>query len=217
MMKSTTRRLGILALLATIAAGSAAAVAIAQRDADNGRRTLTVPPRVGEPGTVHTPPAEASAQIKQRLGVFRRSTRSGDRPAGVDAGFARSNGINLSEARRVSTDTFAAPGEGVTCVLDSIGAAACTPDAAIGKDFLTQVCGRVAAGAVAVTGLVPDGTSAVTIRLKNGGVVNASVTANYLDARVSVTADGEQPTAVEYGGQVFPVPDTPMDALDCEG
>jgi hypothetical protein len=67
-----------------------------------------------------------------------------------------------------------------------------------------------------VTGLVPDGTSAVVIRRKDGSAINAGVIDNYLDARVPVAAEGEVPTAVEYGGEAFPVPNMPMDALVCD-
>jgi hypothetical protein len=212
-MNSITRRVGLIALVVAIAA-SVTAVAVAQRGED---RTITVAPGLGKPGTTHTPPSSASAQVKQRLGVFRRGARSDDRPTAVDATYARSNGINLSQARRVRpTGTFVAPGQGVTCVIDANGAAVCTPDEAVGKDFLTQTCGEIGAGVVAVTGLVPDGINAVTIRRKDGSALNASVTANYLDARVPVVAEGEVPTAVEYGGEAFPVPYMPVEALVCD-
>jgi hypothetical protein len=101
-------------------------------------------------------------------------------------------------------------------VIDPNGAAACTPDAAVGRDFLTQTCGQVAQGYVAVTGLVPDGTGAVVVRREDGSTINAGVSANYVDVRVPVAAEGELPIAVEYGGQVFPVPDTPIEALTCD-
>jgi hypothetical protein len=45
--------------------------------------------------------------------------------------------------------------------------------------------------------------------------VNEGVAANYLDARVPVTAEGDLPAAVEYDGKAFPVPATPTDALGC--
>ena len=104
----------------------------------------------------------------------------------------------------------------MTCVIYPNGGATCTPDAAVGKDFHTQTCGQVAQGHVAVTGLVPDGTSSVVVRRNDGSAFNASVSANYLDARVPVTTASEFPAAVEYGGEAFPVPSTPIEALVCD-
>ena len=104
---NVTRPLGSLALVAAIAA-ALAAVALAQRDQDT---TPTVAPRLGEPGTVHPPPIGASKQIQRRLGVFRRAMSSDDQTSYVDPAYARANGINVGQSRRVQgTGTFVVQG-----------------------------------------------------------------------------------------------------------
>jgi len=218
-MRSVTRRTGLLALLAVLVTGLAAAVAVAQRGPQSQPDRA---PRVGVPGTV-LPAADASPEIKQRFGVLRRAARTGDLPtdAGsspdVDRTYVQASGLNLKHGRRLSgtKPVYVVPGEGVVCTLYGGESASCTPNEAVGQDFQVQTCGAVPQGVVSVSGLVPDGVRTALIRRSDGGGTEVAVQGNYLDASVPVIADGDIPTAVEYGGQAFPVPAVSLGEMTC--
>jgi hypothetical protein len=143
------------------------------------------------------------------------------RPPDIDADFARSNGMNVAAARQVavSPKTYAVPGRGVVCVLESGGGGGCTPNEYVGLDFQVQTCGSLPRGTVAVSGLVTDDVVAVAIRLRSGKTVPVASVNNFMVARLTVRGNSEAPVAVQLksdgGTSSIPVVSPRVDDLDC--
>lgn len=220
----------VLRLLApVIAAALAAPAAIAAIGSDDQ-------PAVGAPGTALAEAESVSPSLSSRFGIFRAPGGRDDIPtvgshrdaagkasiADVDIEYARSNGMNVTLARRVSTTprVFAIPGRGVVCLVKAGGSAACTPEAFVGRDFQVQLCGAdLPSGTVSVAGLVPDSVTSVAVRRQDGVTVPMTVSHNYGHAELPVGHEGELPASVELvgdsGKESLSLSSVRMSELDC--
>lgn len=192
-------------------------------------------PKSGVPGSEVAQPSAATPSVKNRFAIFRASAQATDRPtigthagaaagqrlADIDAGYAKSTGMNLALARRVSADkrAFAVPGQGVVCLVQDTGSASCTPDEHVGGDFQVQTC--TPDGKLAVFGLVADNARRGVLRLKGGGAAETLVRRNYLEVTVNPTNADEVPVAVELvdkegARQSYPIPVIEFSQLGCD-
>jgi hypothetical protein len=218
----------VVALLA--ACGVAAPAAIAAISAGDTQ------PATAEPGRTLPSVAGFDAGVAAKFSVLRGARDASDhatagtlsadpssRGADIDVTYARSTGMNVGAARRVDADpeTYAVPGQGVVCVVQSAGSGACTPNEHIGEDFQVQVCGQVPRGIVSLTGLVADDVSAVAVRLRDRSLVPVSVARNFVDARLPVHSEWELPVAVQLTGArgtaTAPVANLAPADLSCSG
>jgi hypothetical protein len=193
-------------------------------------------PAAGAPGQTLQPVSGFDADVAAKFGVMRSSRHAGDRAtvgtlsadssrrgADIDVAYARSTGMNVDAARQIadSPQTYVVPGQGVVCIVQSAGSEACTPNEHVGEDFQVQVCGQLPRGVISLTGLVADDVSAVAVRHRDASVVPASVSRNFVDARLAVHGESDLPVAVELttdrGTATVPVAGLAPTDLNCAG
>jgi hypothetical protein len=191
-------------------------------------------PATGVPGRTLPPVAGFDADVTARFSVLRVPRRADDRltvgtlgadrsrrGADVDLGYARSTGMNVDAARRVadSPETYVVPGQGVVCIVRSAGGGTCTPNEHVHEDFQVQACGQLPRGVISLTGLVADDVSAVVVRQRDRSLVPASVSRNFVDARLAVHGEPDLPVAVELassrGTVTVPVAQLALADLSC--
>jgi hypothetical protein len=200
--RSATARLAAI----VAACGMAAPAAVA------AIRTHDAAPATWAPGATQPPVAVFDASVAARFSVLQATRGTSDpatpdtasadsvsRPADIDAAYARSTGMNVGAARLVADNpkTYAVPGQGVVCIVQSAAGGACTPIEHVGEDFLIQACGRLPRGIVSLTGLVADDVSRIAMRLRDGRAVPVSASRNFLNARLTVRSESDLPVAVE--------------------
>jgi hypothetical protein len=165
------------------------------------------------------PPRDAN----DRATVGTLSADASRRGADIDIDYARSTGMNVGEARQIADnpETYAVPGQGVVCIIQSGGGGTCTPNEHIGEDFQVQVCGQLPRGTIAITGLVPDDVSAVAVRRQDRSAVLVPASLNFVNARLAVHGESDLPVAVEMttvqGTASAPVSALAPAALNCSG
>lgn len=180
------QRRGLLAAaLGVVAAGGGVAIATLGRPTPGA-----VPPGAGAAIATNADPADLAA-----FGILRRPQTSADRiPREKPIALSGASGANLELARHVSgTDggeAWVIPGQGSLCLLtawpsDHAGGATCSENrTAIAGRLVLTAGAEAAPGYTFVGGVVPDGTTGVTLHLDDGTGLPLAVNENVYLARV---------------------------------
>lgn len=212
------RRRSVLLTVAAACAAAAAGVGLAiAGGSTTGTPTAAQPPHRA---TV----AGLDSNITRNLGVFRTATGAQATANSTSASSGSSQpapadrattlfGLNQALARQVTTGLAGqplslVPGNGYICVTGGDVGTSCVSDDELNKSR-PQVdvaqCGRVPQGQIAVSGIAPDGVSALAVQGSTGAARAITITNNAFFAVVPIAGASGPPTGLTWkdsSGQV---------------
>lgn len=238
-------RRAILSLVLVVAVGGA--VVVSTRSSDRSASKLSVPAYKGSDAAFVSMPSSSSAvpaDVQRAFPVFQRARSSTDViPAFAEQALQRAqgqSGVDPGQSRLVlgtNTDTiWLVPGDNVVCEVETTLASAsslsvgCSGTTAAETQGLVAVGGTFAAAAgpssanVTVSGILPQGAGAVTVRHTDGATTvvqkNAEGAFSYSSTSpvkqiTLIGADGKTYTLAEPSRSALPGPVCPAASPSC--